>query len=176
MSGTVPSPPLPPIPTGVSTSPYVSIGQFRLDYPVFNSTTVYPDVMIQMFLDVGSVLVRQSRWGSMTAFGVELFTAHMLALQQMAAAGASGPGSIPGQARGLQTAKAVSKVSVSYDYSMVGIENGGTFNLTIYGTQFLWWAELFGTGGYEVLGDTYPDSLAGTVWTWSTGVMMRWGS
>jgi hypothetical protein len=59
---------------------------------------------------------------------------------------------------------------------MIAMQGWGTFNLTMYGQQFAFYAELFGTGGYEVLADGYPDRLVGTVWTWSMGVMMRWGS
>jgi hypothetical protein len=162
-------------PPGVPTSTVTTVALFRAHFPEFASTTTYPDVVVQMFIDTGSVLVRPERWHSLTAFGVELFTAHMLALQQMAMQGGRG-GGVPGQARGLQTNKSVSKVSVGYDYSMVGMEGWGIFNLTMYGQQFAFYAELFGTGGFEVLGIGYEPQLAGVVWTWTNGVMMRWGS
>jgi hypothetical protein len=170
MSGTIP-----PIPSGVPTSTVTTVGQFRTNHPGFANTATYPDVVVQMFLDVGSILVRPERWHSLTAFGVELFTAHMLALQQMAIQGTQG-GGIPGQARGLMTSKSVSKVSVGSDYSMIGFEGWGTFNLTLYGQQFAFYAELFGTGGYETLAIGFEANLAGVVWTWTNGVMMRWGS
>jgi hypothetical protein len=174
MSVTVPTPPLPPIPTGVPTSPYVTIAQFRTDHPEFADTTLYPDVVVQGLLDVGSVLVRPERWRSLTPFGVELFACHMLAMQRWAMQG--GQGAVPGIAKGLMSSKSVSKVSVGYDFSKTAMDGWGPFNLTLYGQQFAFYAELFGTGGYEVLADTYSYSLAGVVWTWASGVMTQWGS
>lgn len=179
MSATVarPSPrDVPPIPSGVPTSTVTTVPQFREHFPAFASSTTYPDAVVQMFIDVGSVLVRPERWHNLTAYGVELFCAHMLALQQLAMQSVAGGRGVPGMARGLQTNKSVSKVSVGQDFALVGMEGWGTFNLTMYGQTFAFYAELFGTGGFEVLGIGMADSLSGVVWTWANGVMLNFGS
>ena len=165
-------------PPGIPTSTVTTPADFRIAFPEFADTTKYPDATVQTLINVGSVLVRPERWMNLTAFGVGLFTAHMLAMQQMAmnsAGGASG-GGVPGSNVGLVTSKSVSKVSVGRDQGSTAMEGGGPWNYTVYGQQFLWYSNLFGTGGFEVLGFGVPYQMAGVVWTWSLGVMLRWGS
>jgi hypothetical protein len=111
----------------------------------------------------------------MLQVGVELMTAHMLALSQYAMLG-GGAGGVPGMAKGLLTSKSVSRVSVGYDVNITGVEGGGPWNYTMYGQRFYWMMRIIGIGGYEVLGDSAVDNLSGLVLTWSRGVMMRWGS
>lgn len=123
--------------------------QFRSDFPEFSDTTRYPDSLVTLWLTVGSSLVNECRWGELTDIGIELVTAHHLAIaarDQQAAAG----GGIPGQASGPMSSKAVDKVSVSYDTGAASLSDAGFWNLTSYGTRYLGLARLMGAGGMQL--------------------------
>lgn len=123
--------------------------QFRQDFPEFSDTTRYPDSLVTLWLTVGSSLVNECRWGELTNIGIELVTAHHLAIaarDQQAAAG----GGIPGQSSGPMSSKAVDKVSASYDTGAASIADAGFWNLTSYGTRFLGLARLMGAGGMQL--------------------------
>jgi hypothetical protein len=157
------------LPTSMITDP----ATFRAAFPEFTDATIYPDQQVQTYLDIGTALAGP-RWGSLRQTGAHLVSAHMLALSRHAAlrAGASG-GAAPGINTGLLTSKSVSKVSVGYDTSGTGIDGGGPWNYTSYGTQYLWLMKLLGTGGYETLALGNP-GMAGTVNTWARGVQSGW--
>ena len=59
-------------------------------------------------------------------------------------------GGAPGQIKGPVTSKSVDKVSVGYDSGAVALQDGGFFNLTTYGIQFLQLARMVGTGGIQL--------------------------
>lgn len=180
MSATV-APASAPAPLDTSGAPVVPTSTvsdpptFRLHFPEFSNVTTYPDATVQFYLDINSVILPAYRWGSMLQVGVELMTAHELALGQYSALGGAS-GGVPGMARGLMTNKSVSKVSVGYDVNITGIEGAGPWNYTIYGQRFYWLMRIVGIGGYEVLGDSAVDMLSGLAMTWLRGVMLRWGS
>jgi Protein of unknown function (DUF4054) len=159
------------------TNPYVTPDQFRIDKPAFADATTYPDGTVQYFLDLSGVMINPSRWGQMTVEGMELITAHFLTLQRYAflkaGGGAGAAAGVPGLSGGLVSSKSVSKVSVSYDQSSTAIEGGGPWNYTVFGQQFLQWAMMAGTGGYETLA-VASDGMVGTVHTWARGVMIGW--
>ena len=179
MSDTTPAVPLPagtpPIPSGIPPSTVSDPPTFRSHFPEFADTERWPDTQVQFYLDISSASLSPYRWGTMLQAGVELMTAHMLALSSYAMGGGAAGGT-PGIASGLANTKSVSKVSVGYDFSTTAVEGGGPWNYTIYGQRFWWLMRIVGIGGYEVLGDHAVETLAGTVLTWSRGVMMRWGS
>lgn len=159
------------------TNPYVTPDQFRVDFPVFADATKFPDAQIQRFLDVSGCLINVTRWGCLATMGMELITAHFLTLQSYFIARSQGLPYAAGMAMGLPTSKSVSKVSVGSDISSFMIEGGGPWNYTIYGQQYLWWASLVGTGGYETLMLSTPwVDQSGTVLTWARGVFETWGS
>lgn len=162
--------PTPP-PYQPQTNPYVTVEQFRTDFPAFEDPEKYPDAQIQRFLDVSACMINISRWGCMSTLGMELITAHFLTLQTYFLARRS----MVGMATGIPTSKSVSKVSVGSDISSFMIEGGGPWNYTIFGQQYLWWASLVGTGGYETLMLSSP-AANGTVLTWARGVFEVWGS
>jgi hypothetical protein len=165
--------------TGVSppTNPYITPSQFRVDFPSFADTTQFPDAQVQRFLDLSGVMIDTSLWGSFSTMGMELITAHFLTMQGYFLAINAGMPFPAGMAMGIPTSKSVSKVSVGKDIASFMVDGGGPWNYTIYGQQFMWWAMLVGTGGYEVLMDTYtPYGGEGTVATWARGVFETWGS
>jgi len=153
MSATL-SPPV--IPTSTITDPPT----FRLHFPEFSSTRDYPDVNVQMYIDLGSIMLRPVRWGSYIQRGVELYTAHSLSMAY-GSAGSGAAGGAPGGSSGLVSSKSVSKVSVSYDLSSTSMEGGGPWNYTRYGQEFLWWARMIGIGGVEILSLTDPRVTSG---------------
>ncbi len=165
----------PPVPSGIPTSTVTDPPTFRLHFPEFADTTTYPDAQVQFYIDIASVCLNPYRWGSLLQPGVELMTAHMLALSMYAFLGGQA-GGVPGLAKGLMTNKSVSRVSVGYDVNVTAMEGAGPWNYTIYGQRFYWLMRMVGIGGYEVLSDWAYSELSGVVLTWSHGVMMRWGS
>ena len=161
----------PVVPTSTISDPPT----FRLHFPEFADVTTYADPTVQFYLDINSAILPAYRWGSMLQAGVELMTAHMLALSRRAAlAGAAG--GVPGGSGGPVTSKSVSKVSVGYDVNLTGMEGAGPWNYTMYGQRFYWLMRMVGIGGYEVLSDWAGYNLSGRVLGWATGVMDRWGS
>ncbi|MBV8159131.1 MAG: DUF4054 domain-containing protein [Dyella sp.] len=123
--------------------------QFRQDFPEFNDTTKYPDATVQLWLTVSISLVNPDRWGVLTDQGIELVTAHHLALakrdQDAAAAGGT-----PGEVKGPTSSKSVDKVSVSYDTGAVTLQDAGFWNQTTYGVRFLTIARAMGAGGLQL--------------------------
>ena len=165
----------PPIPVALTTSTITDPATFRSHFPEFSDTTIYPDPQVQFFIDIASASLSPCRWGSALQMGVELFTAHMLAMSRASyVRSQGGAAGVPGAASGLMNSKSVSKVSVGYDVNVTAIEGGGPWNYTSYGQRFLWWLRLFGMGGYETLAEAGP--WISPMWTWSQGVMYRWGS
>lgn len=123
--------------------------QFRQDFPEFADTTKYPDSAVNLWLALASKTLAEDRWCDYLDIGTELFVAHNLAL----AAGnqlAASTGGAPGQIKGPVTSKSVDKVSVGYDSGAVALQDGGFFNLTTYGIQFLQYARMVGTGGIQL--------------------------
>lgn len=124
----------------------ITVAQFRADFPEFISTTLYPNSGIQFWLNFAYRMVNADKFMSETDLAVELFTAHWISLEaknQLASQG----GGIPGMdAGGPVSSKSVDKVSVSYDTG-AGTEAGaGHWNLTNYGTRFMYMVRIFGAG------------------------------
>jgi hypothetical protein len=165
MSDTLPDAPV--IPTSTVSDPPT----FRSHFPEFSDETTYPDTQVQFNLDISSASLNANRWGSMLQAGVELFTAHMLALSRYAAVGAAG-GGVPGMASGPKSSKSVSKVSVGYDVNITAVEGGGPWNYTIYGQRFFWLLRLIGIGGYEALSIAPP--VQAFAWSTAMGMMASW--
>jgi len=136
---------------------------------------LFPDSGIAYWLQIAGLLLNQQRYGlpaaavtpptarnpnTMNDIATELFIAHNLALEARARQEAAN-GGVPGAMTGPVTAKAVDKVSVSYDTG-AGIEHeAGHWNLTIYGVRFIELAKLFGMGPITVAGCGGP---LGSAW------------
>lgn len=122
--------------------------QLRSDFPEFANVTTYPDSLVNTWLTVAASLVNASRWMELTNIGIELVTAHHLVLSardQMAAT----VGGVPGVMTGPTSAKAIDKVSTSYDTGAATLENAGFWALSSYGVRFLTLARMMGAGGYQ---------------------------
>lgn len=133
----------------------VTPASFRVDFPAFTNATIYPDGSVTFWLGVatkllsGSVSVGATRWADMLDVGIELFTAHQLALEKQANDTAV-KGGTPGISSGPVASKGVGPVSIGYD-TTAGLElDAGHWNLTVYGTRFINLARMVGSGGWLV--------------------------
>ncbi len=128
----------------------VTAAIFRTNFPAFASTTTYPDAQVNFWLTYADTLLYDvCRWADMRDYGIQLVMAHQLTLAARDAVAAAAGGS-PGSVAGAVSSKAVGGVSVSYDTSAAVLENGGYWNLTTYGIQFLQLALMVGTGGFQL--------------------------
>jgi len=124
--------------------------EFRSHFPEFSSETTYPPAVVTFWSGIAEKLVIEKRWGELYDHGVELATAHYLALaaadQKQAAVGG-----IPGNAtQGAITSESVGGVSVSFDTANAMDQGAGHWNMTTYGRQFIRLARMIGMGGYQL--------------------------
>ena len=131
--------------------PCVTIQGFRRQFPEFQDSSVWLDEYILPWLNHYAGAINACRWGTFADMGIMLATAHSITLgrraQQQAARGGA-----PGLGVGMLSSKAVASVSAGYDTASVAIKGGGAWNLTTYGIQFLWYAQMFGTGPLQIRG------------------------
>ncbi|CAD5276704.1 conserved hypothetical protein [Bosea sp. 62] len=128
----------------------VTPASFREHFPEFADVTSYPDGSVSYWLGIGALMLRPDRWADLLDHGLELFTAHHIALAQQAVR-SSASGAVPGANTGVVTGKTVDKVSVSYDAGSTTLDTGaGHWNATTYGVQFLQLARMAGSGGWQL--------------------------
>jgi Protein of unknown function (DUF4054) len=121
-----------------------TIGAFRDSFPEFADTVKYSNAVITVWSTLAIAQVNANLWGSQTDLGVMLYTAHEITLAaQNQAAGVIG--GTPGN-QGLINSKTVGSVSAGYDTDKVTERDGGYWNQTTYGRQFLRLARIFGAG------------------------------
>lgn len=125
-----------------STEP--SYQQFINMFSAFSNTTTYPSEMVEYFLNVAKGYVSKSRWGKEYKFGVYLVTAHLLTLMQM-----QNPSNGVAGGVGLPTREGVGDVSIEYNVTVGKLDNGGTWNLTVYGQLYLERVRVYGSGGKQ---------------------------
>lgn len=129
----------------------ITVAQLRTDFPEFADGSVYPDPTVNFWLGVAAITLPADRWDTLLGIGTELFTAHHLVVSAGAAED-NAIGSTPGEVTGPTASKSVDKVSVSYDTGALALENGGFWNLSVYGIQFLQFARMVGAGGIQLGG------------------------
>jgi len=133
----------------------VTTSSFRSVFKEFKDPGVYDDPTVLFWVNLatdttnGPAMLDPTRWGNLLDLGVMLFTAHHLALGAVDQATAA-IGGIPGQLKGPVTAKAVDKVSASYEATRVSFEDAPFWNQTSYGVRFLYYARMVGAGGVHV--------------------------
>lgn len=122
---------------------------FRQQFPEFHDPKLYSDIVIGLWSGAAGSLMDPTRWGANLDLGTSLFVAHHLAMaaRDKAAADAGG---VPGQAQGVLTAKAVDKVSASYDAGSISLTDQGFWGMTSYGIRFLTLARMMGAGGIQI--------------------------
>ncbi len=123
--------------------------QFRADFPEFSDPEQYPDSLIAFWQTVATSLVNTDRWGTLADLGLELATAHHLALAARDQASVDS-GGLPGQMTGPTASKSVDKVSVGYDTAAATLTGAGFWALTRYGVQYVQLGRLNGAGGIQL--------------------------
>lgn len=139
-----------------------TIEQFRLDLTEFADTAVFPNSVIQFWLNFAASMVNPNRFLSQTYVGIELFAAHFITLeaQDMLATNAGG---LPGTSTGLIKDKEVDTVRIQYDTQAASSSEAGHWNLTSYGMRWLYLSNVFGSGPVQ-LGMGYTPPLNGPAW------------
>jgi hypothetical protein len=122
--------------------------QFRLDFPEFSNPIQFQDSLITFWINNAANLINTCRWDTLATLGTELLVAHNLVLS--ARDQASAVAGVPGEMTGPVSAKAVDKVSVSFDTNAAALPNAGDYNLTVYGVRFLRLARMIGSGGTQL--------------------------
>lgn len=126
-----------------------TVKAFRAAFPEFADTTKYPDQMINFWYNLAKDMVQICRWKTQWLTGIYLYIAHEITLQATSVKTAR-VGGTPGQNSGVPSQKAVGGVSASYDSQSNSEKNGGEWNLTNYGKQFLRLARIFGAGAIQL--------------------------
>lgn len=128
----------------------VTPASFRANFPEFADAAMYPDATVNYWLGIGARMLRPDRWVDLLDHGLELFTAHHIALARQAVEAAAA-GGVPGSNTGVVTSEAVDKVSASYDAGSTTLDSGaGHWNATVYGVQFLQLVRMAGSGGWQL--------------------------
>lgn len=140
----------------------ITVADFRANFPEFTSSSDFSNATIQFWLDLAYQMLNASRWLNQLDIGAQLFTAHNIALEAKALK-ESQNGGIPGQNTGPINSKSVDKVSVGYDTGAGIVPDAGHWNLTTYGTRFIWMLRMFGAGPIQVGIGSAP-SMSGTAW------------
>lgn len=140
-------------------NPSYTVEDFIAMYPQFgpNTNGVYlvSTVILQMYINLASASVKETRYHDAWTLCMGFFVAHFATLYLQ---GTTSPGSTAaqaldaGKAHGLTTSESVDGVSVSTDYSVIAQSLGGwaAWNLTIYGQQFATIAKMMGKGGMMI--------------------------
>lgn len=144
----------------------ITTASFRIDFPEFTSDVLYPDSVLNYWLNLGGLLLNADAWGISAAtatnpptalfdIGLELFAAHNIVLEKQAA-NAAATGGDPGLNTGPVASKAVGPVNISYDTQAGIAADAGHWNLTTYGTRFIKLARMMGMGPVQVnIGSCY---------------------
>lgn len=122
---------------------------FRLNMPMFANVDDYPSTQFEYYLRLGVKLLPERRWDDLLDDGLTFFVAHYLVLNQRAMLAAD-IGADPGKVAGNETSKSVDGVSKSMDVSSISLEDGGHWNQTTFGIQFLQLARMVGAGGVQL--------------------------
>lgn len=141
---------------------------FRSIFREFAEPDTSPDDAINFYIGLATNFLNGStssvgqRWDATSLdYGIGLFVAHHIALSQRAVATAQA-GGVPGEVKGPATAKAVDKVSQSFDSKAVTWENEAFWNSTQYGVRLVDLARMFGAGGVQL--GTCGGGAIGGVW------------
>jgi hypothetical protein len=139
----------------VPVSTVLTPEQFREEFPAFSNSAFYTDEQITFW--IGEALgtnfntfpvIDQKRWGQFYNLGLKLWVAHNLALDRSAAI-ASAAGRAP-IGSGVVSSRSVGPVSVSYDTQFGSETDGGNYNLTTYGSRFLFYLRMAGAAPIQL--------------------------
>lgn len=125
------------------------IATFRTNFPEFTDVTAYPDATITFWSNLAEKQVRECVWKDVWSEGVQLYTAHCIAIAKNNT-NAAAVGGVPGATSGPANSKTVGSASVSYDTVVASEKNAGWWNTTSYGRQFYALARMYGAGSVQL--------------------------
>lgn len=127
----------------------VTVASFRAAFPAFKDEALYLTPQVDFWLAIALKRHNAERWGDLLDFGVQLFTAHNLALEYNATrAQAAGQGA--GAVMGALTSVSADGVGWTRDAGAAMNPKDGHWNLTSYGIRWLDMARMMGAGGLLV--------------------------
>lgn len=122
---------------------------FRQHMPMFASIDDYPSAQFEHYLKLGVRLLPEERWDDLFDDGLRCFVAHYLTLFGRSMLMADIGGDV-GKVIGNESSKSVDSVSQSMDVSSISLVDGGQWNQTTFGIQFLQLARMVGVGGVQL--------------------------
>ena len=133
-------------------NPVYTTENFLVMYPQFSKV---PEVVVRAWVKIAHASLNINRYHDLWEVAMGLFIAHYLTLYLQTTANPDDPvGKIisAGLAKGLQTFKSASDLSVSYDFTTVAQDfaGWGTYKQTAFGQQFITFAKIAGMGGVGV--------------------------
>lgn len=136
----------------------MDLATFLSDLPEFDtsqetdeSKPAIPASAITFWINLGTKMLNADRWGNIIDEGVELFTAHNVALEMLAQRDMNA-GGIPGIAKGIVSGKSAGDVNIQYDTNSTMDEKAGHWNYTTYGQRFIRLSNMVGAGPIQVHG------------------------
>jgi hypothetical protein len=127
----------------------MDIPLFRQTFPEFSDNAVYTDVLITFWSDLAECEINQDRFGCAYTAAVNLYTAHNISIAAQNINQASFGGS-PGTTGGAIQSKSVGSASVSYDDANSIVKDGGFWNQTVYGRNYMTLVNKYGQGCYQL--------------------------
>lgn len=129
---------------------------FRASFPEFSDATAYPDSQINFWIGIAPLYLNPCVYTDQPTldFVTQLFIAHNITISKLNQFAAQ-VGGVPGALTGPTTSKTVDKVSYASAAQLVTLDNGGAWNLSQYGVQFLTIARMWGAGGRQLMPNGY---------------------
>jgi hypothetical protein len=132
------------------TNPAYASTDFLAMYPKF--TNIVPDGVVSAYIALANACLVQARYEETWTIVMGLFIAHFLTLYLQSdgiATPSAAQAAQQGLAKGIQIAKSVGDVSVSYQ-AVEGLDGWADFILTLYGQQFVRFAKVIGSGSMYI--------------------------
>lgn len=125
------------------------VAAFRTAFPEFADATAYPTATIDTWAALAEMQVRSVIWKSATTLATQLYVAHEITIAYQNVKTATNGGA-PGTFGGIANNKTVGGASIGFDATTTSEKDGGWWNLTTYGKQFLRLARIFGAGAIQL--------------------------
>lgn len=127
----------------------LTVEAFRAALPEFASEDVFPDSGVQFWLNLAYEMLRPERWRNLMPIGVQMFVAHNLVIEAFNQQTVD-VGGLPGINKGPISSETPGQVAVSYDTGSSSLKDQGHWNLTSFGTRFVWMMRMAGAGPVQV--------------------------
>lgn len=130
----------------------LTVADFRAIYPAF-TVEFFPDTAVNFWLTSATAVLNKRVWGDIYDTATALYVAHNLALNAPTRTLVNGQyltGQVmPGLATGLAASKQVGGASISYNTEVGQLPEGGSWNLTVWGQEYLTLARSIAVGARQ---------------------------